>query len=80
MEPNYAGAHVFCIEGRKLGVVDASRSCCIGIHTVEGTSVAVLHNAVMSGDSSRVSLVCGRTGVARYSCPTHQPSHIASAI
>ena len=80
MDPSFDSAPVFCIDGRRLGVVESSRSCCFTVRTMEGRRLALTHAAVMSGNASRVSLVCGRTGVVRYACPIHDAAAVTAAV
>ena len=80
MEAFAPGTPVFCIEGRKVGTLEASRDCCMLVLTLESRLVAVAHSAVMSGDAAKVNLVCGRTGLLRYACAVHQNAAATAAI
>ncbi len=74
------GTPVFCIEGRKVGTLEASRQCCMLVLTLESRLVAIAHSAVMSGDATKVNLVCGRTGLMRYACEAHTSAVAPAAI
>jgi hypothetical protein len=80
MEAFAPGTPVFCIEGRKVGTLEASRECCMLVLTLESRLVAIAHSAVMSGDAAKVNLVCGRTGLLRYACQAHTNAVAPAAI
>lgn len=68
MSPIEVGIPVTDVRGRRVGVVAAVNSCCIGLN--DG-GLVVKRDAVFTVGANAVELICDANQVTRYGCAAH---------
>lgn len=67
------GMAVFGIRGRRVGQVTEIRDDCFEVarDKADGGPICLTPDAIFTVEAREVTLVCEKSEVARYQCPTH---------